>query len=107
LGHAGFDGQGAREGDLIPPIRRGGNLLDPQRKARADLVSAARLDGLYGQRWISETAMSVIKRKFGDSIRSRLARLQQREPIIKALVYDIHLKLCLGKVLSLQQSITE
>lgn len=91
LADAGFDGRSVQEGDLIPPIRRGGNLLDPQRKARADLVSAARLDGLYGQRWISETAMSVIKRKFGDSIRSRLTRLQQREPIIKALVYNIHL----------------
>lgn len=91
LADAGFDGHSVQEDDLIPPIRRGGNLLDPQCRARADLVSAARLNGLYGKRWISETAMSVIKRKFGQSIRSRLIRLQHREPIIKALVYDIHL----------------
>ncbi len=91
LADAGFDGQTVQEGDLIPPIRRGGNLRNQQRKARADLVSAARLDGLFGQRWKSETAMSVIKRKFGDTIRSRLARLQHREPIVKGLVYNIHL----------------
>jgi hypothetical protein len=91
LADAGFDGQTVQEGDLIPPIRRGGNLLNQQRRARADLVSAARLDGLFGQRWKSETAMSVIKRKFGDTIRSRLTRLQHREPIIKGLVYNIHL----------------
>ena len=91
LADAGFDGQTVQEGDLIPPIRRGGNLLDQQRRARADLVSAARLDGLFGQRWKSETVMSVIKRKFGDTIRSRLTRLQHREPIVKGLVYNIHL----------------
>jgi hypothetical protein len=52
--------------------------------------AAARLDGLYGQRWKTETVNSVIKRKFGDTIRSRSTRLQLREPIIKALVYNIH-----------------
>ncbi len=90
LADAGFDGQSVQDGDLIPPIRRGGNLVDPQRKARSDLVAAARLDGVYGQRWKTETVNSVIKRKFGDDIRSRLRSLQNREPIIKGLVYDIH-----------------
>ncbi len=90
LGDAGFDGKDVRPTDLIPPIRRGGNIVDPERKARADLVDAARLDGLFGQRWKSETVMSVIKRKFGDAIRARRRSLQQREPIIKGLVYNIH-----------------
>lgn len=90
LADAGFDGQNVQDGDLIPPIRRGGNLVDPDRKARAELVAAARLDGIFGQRWITETVNSVIKRKFGDDIRSRRRSLQNREPIIKGLVYDIH-----------------
>jgi len=90
LADAGFDAQELHPLDIIPPIRRGGKLIDPERKARADLVSAARLDGLFGQRWKTETVNSVIKRKFGDTIRSRSKRLQLREPIIKALVYNIH-----------------
>jgi len=90
IADAGFDGQSVEEGDLIPPVRRGGNLLNGERKARADLVSQARLDGLFGQRWKTETVHSVIKRKFGDTIRSRKPSLQRREPIIKGLVYNIH-----------------
>ncbi len=90
LADAGFDGQSVQDGDLIPPIRRGGNLIDPERKARSDWVSAARLDGVYGQRWKTETVNSVIKRKFGDAIRSRLRSLHNREPLIKGLIYDIH-----------------
>lgn len=91
LADAGFDGDKVENLDLIPPIRRHGKLVDPARKARADLVSAARLDGLFGQRWKTETVNSVIKRKFGDTVRSRKRRLQQREPIIKGLIYNIHL----------------
>ena len=90
LGDAGFDCQAVTSRDIIPPIRRGGRLVAPARKARADLVSQARLDGLFGQRWKSETVHSVIKRKFGDQIRSTLKARQNREPVIKAVVYNIH-----------------
>jgi hypothetical protein len=90
LADSGFDGKSVQKGDLIPPIRRGGNLLDRERLARADLVSAARLDGLYGQRWKTETVNSVIKRMFGQAIRSRKRSLQNREPIVKGLIYNIH-----------------
>jgi hypothetical protein len=90
LGDAGFDAKGVSRLDIVPPIRRNGKLADPKRKARADLVAAARLDGLYGQRWQVETVNSVVKRKFGDTIRSRSLRLQRLEPIVKALVYNIH-----------------
>jgi hypothetical protein len=65
-----------------------------------DLIATARLDGLFGQRWKTETVNSVIKRKFGDTIRSRKTQLQNREPIIKGLVYNIHREFRL----SLQQS---
>ena len=80
---SGFDGAAVEEGDLVPPIRRGGNLLAPKRRARAELVDQARLDGIYGQRWKSETVQSVIKRKFGDTIRSRKRFLQRREAAVK------------------------
>lgn len=90
LADAGFDAKKLSSLDIIPPIRRHGKLVDPDRKARADLVAATRVDGLFGQRWKAETVNSVIKRKFGDTIRSRKTQLQNREPIIKALVYNIH-----------------
>lgn len=90
LGDKGFDARGVHRLDLIPPIRRNGKLVNPKRKARADLVSAARLDGLMGQRWQVEGVNSVIKRKFGDTIRARSLTLQLREPLLKALVYNIH-----------------
>lgn len=90
LGDKGFDAKEITALDLVPPIRRYGKITDPQRQARADLVAQARLDGLYGQRWKSETVNSVIKRKFGETIRSRIWFLQRREALIKGLVYNIH-----------------
>lgn len=90
LADAGFDGRGVEEGDVIPPIRRHGQVMAPKRKARADLVAAARLDGVYGQRWKCETVHSVIKRKFGDTVRSRKRSHQRREPVVKGLVYNLH-----------------
>ncbi|MRR29641.1 IS4/IS5 family transposase [bacterium] len=87
----GFDSVRARETDLIPPIRRNNVLRRPDRIARFELVSAARLDGLYGQRWKVETVNSVIKRKFGDDVRSRKPIHRHREPIVKGLVYNLYL----------------
>lgn len=90
MADSGFDASTVLPGDLIPPIRRGGYLKSPERIARMELVSAARIDGLFGKRWIVETVNSVIKRKFGDDIRSRLSCNRYRESIVKALVYNIH-----------------
>jgi DDE family transposase/transposase-like protein DUF772 len=90
LADAGFDGKATRAYDLIPVQRRNHDLKAEPLKARAELVAAARLDGLYGQRWKVETVNSVIKRKLGDTIRSRSRRLQFREPLLKALVYNLH-----------------
>ena len=90
LADKGFDSGSFHSADLIPPIRRFGKITNPERQARADRVAAARLVGLYGQRWKAETVNSVIKRKFGETIRSRSLRLQRREFIVKGLVYDIH-----------------
>lgn len=90
LADAGFDAQTVGDHDLIPPIRRGRRLKAPARRARADLVAQARLDGLYGQRWKVETVNSVIKRLFGEAVRSRSRRLKRREPILKAVIYNLH-----------------
>lgn len=79
--------------DLIP-VRATGkkrSIADPIRRERADLVAASKLDGFFGQRWKIETAISVIKRKFGNSIRARKYVIQRREPAIKMLVYNIYL----------------
>jgi IS5 family transposase len=86
----GFDCRAVTGRDLIPPIRKRGQLKAATRQARAELVSQARLDGIYGQRWKCETVHSVIKRKFGDTIRSRRLARQRCEPLVKALIYDLH-----------------
>jgi hypothetical protein len=90
LADAGFEHDSLHPCDLVPVPRRTGKQTKPVRQARADLVDQARLDGLFGQRWKVETVNSVIKRMFGSAIRSRSVRLQNREAIVKALVYNIH-----------------
>jgi len=90
LADAGFDGRQVKLGDIIPPIRRHGTLRAPERIARAELIVQARLDGLYGQRWKCETVHSVIKRKFGDTVRSRTTRHHFREAFVKGLIYNVH-----------------
>ena len=71
-------------------VKISGELIAPECCARADLVSPARLDGVYGQRWKCATVSSVIKRKFGDSVRSRKRSIQCCEPIVLGLVYNRH-----------------
>lgn len=90
LADAGFDGRQIQTGDIIPPVRRHGKLVNPDRIDRANLVAQARLDGLYGQRWKCETINSVIKRRFGDTVRSRTTRYHFREVVVKGLIYNIH-----------------
>ena len=90
LADAGFDGRQIQTGDIIPPVRRHGKLVDPNRIDRANLVAQARLDGFYGQRWKCETINSVIKRKFGDTVRSRTTRYHFREVFVKGLIYNLH-----------------
>ena len=47
-------------------------------------------EGLYGQRWKVETVISVIKRKFGDGVRSRGLRLARCEVLAKGVAYNLH-----------------
>lgn len=90
LADSGFESPALQEGDLVPATWRAGKRPHPERQARNELVAQARLDGLFGQRWKTETVNSVIKRRFGSAIRSRRTRLQNREPIVKALLYNLH-----------------
>ena len=71
-------------------VKISGELIAPECCARADLVSPARLDGVYGQRWKCATVSSVIKRKFGGRTRSRKRSIQCCEPIVLGLVYNLH-----------------
>jgi Transposase DDE domain len=86
----GFDRADRHPSELIPPHRKGHWLTRPRYWERAHLVDAARLDGVYGQRWKCETVNSVIKRKFGDTVRSRKPSHQRRETAVKGLVYNLH-----------------
>ena len=86
----GFDGRDVREGDIIPPIRRNNQMRDPIRIARLELVSQARMEGFYGQRWKIESVNSVIKRLFGDAVRSRSKQMQRRDVFVKGLLYNLH-----------------
>jgi hypothetical protein len=67
----GFESPKLTDRRLALPIRRGGKLVDPDRKAGVNCVSQTRLDGLFGQRWISKPVYSGIKRLFEDAICSR------------------------------------
>jgi hypothetical protein len=89
LADAGFDGRDGEWTDVVPPIRRGGRLRAWSRVLRAELVERAKASGLYGQRWKVETVIAVIKRKFGDGVRSRGLRLARREVLAKGVVYKL------------------
>ena len=90
LADKGFDGLQARATDFIRPRRGQHPIRRPDRRIRADLTDMAHLDGFMGQRWVIETVISVMKRKSGDSIRSRRRQPQRREIGMKALIYNIH-----------------
>ncbi len=92
LGDKGFDRANLPPQAIVPPMRRGHWQARPRYRARADRVDAARLDGVYGQRWKCETVNSVIKRKFGDTVRSRKPSHQHRETAVKGLVYNLHVR---------------
>ncbi len=92
----GFDGSGNmnfRFGlpiRIIPPIRRGGSIKGWKRILAHMVYLLAKGIGIYGKRWVCETMNSVIKRKFGDSIRERKEKNKKRIASLMAIVYDIH-----------------
>ena len=57
---------------------------------RAEIVARVKASGLYGQCWKVETVISVIKRKFGDGVRSRRLRLGGCEVLGQGVAYNLH-----------------
>ena len=74
LADSGFDGAAVEEGDLIPPIRRVGNLSTLKRRARAELVD----QGSIG--WALWTAMDLRDGAVGDQ-----AEVWGYDPVEEAL----------------------
>lgn len=62
-----------------------------ERIARAELVAQTCLEDLYGQYWKCEIIHSVIKRKFGNTIRSRTTSWHFQEIFAKGFIHCIHL----------------
>ncbi len=75
---------------IIPPIRRGGSIKSWGRILTYILYLLAKGMGVYGKRWICETMNSVIKRKFGDSIRERKEENKKKAALLMAIAYNIH-----------------
>ena len=86
-GDKGYDDQRLRD-----MLRRKGvrSLIKHREFKQYDKAANARMDKkLYSQRNMAETANSVIKRRYGDRVRSRKWHHQFREIIVKCIVYNI------------------
>jgi transposase len=90
----GFDGNGNFHFGLpiriIPPIRRGGGIKSWSRILAYMVYMVSKLMGIYGKRWICETMNSVIKRKFGDSVRERKEKNKKIIVSLMTIAYNIH-----------------
>ncbi len=90
----GFDGNGNIHFGLpiriIPPIRRGGGIKSWSRILAYMVYMVSKLMGIYGKRWICETMNSVIKRKFGDSVRERKEKNKKIIVSLMTIAYNIH-----------------
>ena len=51
---------------------------------------------VYGQRWLVETLMSVVKRKWGEALAARLPAMQERQALLRGLVYNLYRLVGLG-----------
>lgn len=90
----GFDGNGNFHFGLpiriIPPIRRGGSIKSWSRILAYMAYMVSKLMGIYGKRWLCETMNSVIKRKFGDSVRERKEKNKKKIVSLMTIAYNIH-----------------
>ncbi len=95
LGDAGFDSESnhwyCREWlgveSIIAPFPRRGC---PPRTRWRRLMSQNFPWRLYRQRWKVETVISVVKRKFGEILRSRTEPRQYRELLLLGIVYNVY-----------------
>jgi IS5 family transposase len=86
-GDKGYDDQSLRDALRSEGVRP---LLRHRLFAAYDHAHNARLDsGLYGQRWMAETAFSAIKRRFGPAVHPRAWYREFRELVLTAAVYNL------------------
>ena len=114
LADAGYDSEAnhafCREhlgvGTLIPAKTRR-YVAGPRGRYRAEMVEAlgcptldvegqAALRTTYGQRWLVETLMSVVKRKWGERLTARLPAMQEAQALLRGLVYNVYRLVNLG-----------
>lgn len=71
-------------------MQASGRSSDTLLFAAYDHARNARLDsGLYLQRWMAESAFSVIKRRYGSAVRHRAWYREFRELVLTAAVYNL------------------
>jgi hypothetical protein len=85
-----FDGWKNLE-HIVPPIPRWGCIKAPNRIERQKEVILCKEIGLFGYRWIVETAYSVMKRKFSSYIREKRLDSQNSTLALFTLAYNLHI----------------
>ena len=89
LADSGYDCRGNEEIAIFKPIRRGGSYKSLKRINLFLRWLFCRIIGLYGKRWMVETVFSVIKRRFGDRIKSRSPHSKFVESHFIPVAYNI------------------
>ena len=93
--------------ETLIPAKTRRYVAGPQGQYRAEMVArlgCATLDAdgepeprkTYGQRWLVETLMSVVKRKWGEALAARLPAMQARQALLRGLVYNLYRLVSLG-----------
>jgi IS5 family transposase len=86
-GDKGYDDQSLRDALRAEGVRP---VIRHRLFAHYDHAHNARLDsGLYGQRWMAESAFSAIKRRYGSAVGPSAWYRQFRELVLTATVYNL------------------
>lgn len=89
------------------PVKTRRYVAGPRRPYRATMVRALGCATLgvagrpsalrvYRQRWLVETLMSVVKRKWGEALTARLPAMQRVQALLRGLVYNVYRLVVLG-----------
>ncbi len=89
LADSGYYCKGNEEIAVFRPIRRGGCYKSEDRINLYLRWLFCRVSGLYGKRWMVGTVFSVIKRRFGDRIKSRSSHSKFLESHLIPIAYNI------------------
>ena len=91
----------------LTPAKTRRYVAGPRGRYRAEMVEALGCATLgaegqsgprqtYRQRWLVETLMSVVKRKWGEALGARLPAMQERQALLRGLVYNLYRLVGLG-----------